>query len=56
MFKLLAILALMFCAYLGLLTWAPPVVLLAGFVVAGHFIAYWWCGLAALGYVAHRSI
>jgi hypothetical protein len=56
MFKLLAVLALMFCTYLALLTWAPPIVLLAGFVVAGHFICYWWCGLALFGWMAHRAI
>jgi len=56
MFKLLAILSLLFVAYLLLVTYAPVSFMVAGFMVGGYFIAYWWCGLAALGYLAHRAI
>lgn len=56
MFKLLAVLALMFCAYLALITWAPHSAMVSGFVIAGHFIAYWWCGLALFGWLAWRSL
>jgi hypothetical protein len=56
MFKILAALALVFCAYLALLTWAPASVFLTGFVVAGHWIAYWWCGLALFGFLSYRWI
>ncbi len=56
MFRILAVLALMFCAYLALITWAPLSFMVAGFLVAGHFICYWWCGLAVFGWLAARSI
>lgn len=56
MFKLLAFVALMVCSYALLVTYAPPAVLLAGFMVGATWIAYWWCGAVLYGIAAWRAI
>jgi hypothetical protein len=56
MFRLIAVAALVFCAYLGLLQWMPREMLLNGFSISGHFIAYYWCALAVFGLVSHSAL
>lgn len=56
MFKLLAVLALMFVAYLLLVWFAPPAAMLAGFMIGGVWIAYWWCGLGLFGWLSWRAL
>ena len=56
MFKLAAVLALVFVAYLLLQHYAPVAILLAGFMIGGIWIAYYWVGLALLGWVTYRAI
>jgi hypothetical protein len=56
MFKLLAFIALMVCSYVLLVTYAPPAMMLAGFMLGATWIAWWWCGFALYGVVAWRAI
>ncbi len=56
MFKLLAVAALVFCAYLALLQWLPLPMMLKGFTVAGHFVAYYWCALAVFGLMSYSAL
>jgi hypothetical protein len=56
MFKLLAYVALMVCSYVLLVTYAPPAIMLGGFMLGATWIAWWWCGFALYGVVAWRAI
>ncbi len=56
MFKLAAFIALMVCSYVLLVTYAPPAIMLGGFMIGATWIAYWWCGAALYGIVAWRAI